>query len=400
MPVTLITPQMLANIGIARLRSATLTYPLFRAQAIEGQFAGPTAIGDTVKVVLPGLGNVRDFGRTGAASPSDLSELPIDLVMEKKFFDQKELASRVATFDLQSVTEQLLFPMIDSMAENVCAYIASKFRLFPRWVGDITAPAVPTSVAEVKEINRTLSNFKTPKPNRNAILDPDGYTEVAAISEFVEADKRGKTVTMDEAELLRVQGLTWFEDQAVSATWDDGFQNNYHTSGTMGAATPAVNGAVVAGAKVMNVDGGIGVETILSGDRFTVANVVDNKGNPVQFVFTNDTTAVGGAITGATFTPAAPTGGFADDALLTMSVDHTVNFAWHPGALIACVVPPKNVNPNDPEAAIAFDPQTGMGLQVIMHGYSSTTLGKEISIATFAGAVPVREEYGVVILGE
>ncbi len=85
--------------------------------------------------------------------------------------------------------------------------------------------------------------------------------------------------------------------------------------GSFATESPLVNGAVAAAATTMAIDGGSGTETVKKGDTFRVAGVVG------VYEFTKDAVAVSGAIAVAEFTPAAPTGGFGNDAAITFLGD-------------------------------------------------------------------------------
>lgn len=103
------------------------------------------------------------------------------------------------------------------------------------------------------------------------------------------------------------------EDKDYGWDWTDILDGDtIATAGTLKDTTPAIDGAVPAGATTMNLDGGAATETIVAGELFRVAGVGG------LYRFTSAYAAVGGAITGAAFTPEAPAGGFPNDALLTM----------------------------------------------------------------------------------
>lgn len=73
-----------------------------------------------------------------------------------------------------------------------------------------------------------------------------------------------------------------------------------------------VDGVVAAGATSLDMDAGLASGTIAASDVFTVAGV------PHPFTFTAPFTATAGAITGATFEPPAPAGGFANDVAVAI----------------------------------------------------------------------------------
>lgn len=76
---------------------------------------------------------------------------------------------------------------------------------------------------------------------------------------------------------------------------------------------PQINVAVAAGSYTLDLDGAMGGTTINAGDRFRV-----DDSDELYVVLATATASGGGAITGLTFWPAAPTGGFDDNAKLQL----------------------------------------------------------------------------------
>jgi hypothetical protein len=178
----------------------------------------------------------------------------------------------------------------------------------------------------------------------------------------------------------RVMGLDWYMAQNISR----------HTAGTFSGGTPLVNTAVLAGATTMNIDGGSAAETIKAGDIFTVAGVTGYMG-----VFTADKTATTGAITGAAFYPAAPTGGFANDAAITIVGSHTANLAFHQNAFSLAVVPLELPRGNQNAEYISFN---GMGVRVV-YGYDMSGKKDTISFDLLCGAKCIDPRLACRILG-
>lgn len=88
----------------------------------------------------------------------------------------------------------------------------------------------------------------------------------------------------------------YLRDQGYLGTWQGG--------------SPLVDGAVAEDATQMTVDGGSGSETAIAGDVFQVASVAG------RFTVSADSQAVSGSGV-VQFSPAAPSGGFANDAAIT-----------------------------------------------------------------------------------
>lgn len=91
--------------------------------------------------------------------------------------------------------------------------------------------------------------------------------------------------------------------------------------GYLVGTTIAVNGTVLAGAATVSIDGSPLTGVILPGDTFTVTGVLGT------YTVTNVSAllAAGNAITGITFSPVAPVGGFPDNAVFILTANAVAN---------------------------------------------------------------------------
>lgn len=83
-------------------------------------------------------------------------------------------------------------------------------------------------------------------------------------------------------------------------------------------AGPLVNGALIAGATSLNLDGTNLTGVLVTGDTFTLAG---EAGTPVHTVTGGPYVAAGNAIAGVTFTPAIAAGGVADNAAISFTTN-------------------------------------------------------------------------------
>src|SRR4051812_10958269 len=82
------------------------------------------------------------------------------------------------------------------------------------------------------------------------------------------------------------------------------------------SAGPLVNGALIAAAQTLNLDGTALTGVVAPGDTFTLAG---EAGTPVHTVTGGFYIAAANAITGLTFTPGIAGGGVADNAAITFT---------------------------------------------------------------------------------
>ena len=386
---TLITPQIVAREATLVLQDQAVTYGLMRNTSHMAEFTGAEKVGDTIKIRTPAPADVRLF--TGTATPRDLTEGSVDLLIERHFFDQIVVTQKDWTLELDDFTARVVTPIMKAFAEELSSYAASKIALVPNFVG--TAGEPPSSIAELAALGARMDTQKAPVMDRIGLVDQFAKESLMSIDTFHEADKRGDGGSaLRSRSMGEIFGFDWIMDQLIGG-------DNKHTAGTYAAASPVVDvsGGVLEGATIMDIDGAAGTETILAGDLFTVAAVVDEDGNPRQFVFTNDQTAIGGQITGSTFFPAAPAGGFPDDNAITITASHTKNVGFVPGAFTAVAFPP-----DAPRGAGAsntfFDLESQFGMSVVFD-YTSSGLADIISFQLLAGAQLQQADLATVLLG-
>lgn len=377
---TFLTPSVVAREATLVLKNECVAAGLIRNPSHQAEFTGAEKVGDSISIRVPGAANVRNF--TGTATSRDVTEGSKTLTVEKHWYDQVAVSQKEWTLELGQFTEQVIRPIVKGFAEALSTYACSKIQLIPYWTG--TAGDPPDTIAEIAAIHKVLDGNKVPQGGRIALVDHIAKADLWAIEAFHSAEKRGdEGSALRSASLGDIAGFNWYMDQSISGS-------NAHTAGTFQAGAPLVNGAVLAAATTVDIDGGSGTETILAGDLFTVAGVTG------QFVFTANKTASGGAITGATFYPAAPTGGFADNAAITIIGSHTKNVTFAPGAFTLVAFPP--LPPQGARGDTFFDQELGLGLSVV-YDYSSSALGDLISFQLLAGAALQQPELACVVLG-
>lgn len=379
---TLITPDVLAPEATLVLKNEAILFNAFRNPSDEARFTGDEKVGDTIKIVSPSPGDVRVF--TGTATSRDLTESTTDLVVERHFYDKVTITSQQWSLDLKDFSAQVVQPIMKDFAEELANYAAEKLDGIGHFTG--TAGAPPSTKAEITELDRLMNTNKAPGGRRMSIVDEFAKASIVAIDGFSDANRRGDAgTTLRTANIGEVYGFDWFMDQSIPD----------HVTGTMAAESPLVDEAadVLEGATSMDIDDvGAGSQTILIGDLFTVANVPNYTG-----VFTNNTTAVAGQITGATFTPPAPVGGFLDDAAITIEANHTKNVAFSPGAFTAVTFPPP-ASRGAAESSAFFDASLGFGVRVTFD-WDSSGIADTILFDLLAGCAVRQQDLAAILLG-
>jgi hypothetical protein len=260
-----------------------------------------------------------DLTNHGETQDTALDDGYVDITMSnwkhKQFsMTDKEIEESVSDGILPSAAEGA----VKSLANAVDKALLDLYKDIPYFYG--TAGVTPSKGTDITGVRKILRKNLCPNEGNQLVLDNDA--EALFLNAFSKANEVGSTEALRQASLGQLYGFNIFADQLVP----------YHNAGTFAdVPAAAVNSAVAAGATTMNIDGGSGSETIKDGDLFTVDGVAG------QYVFTADKTATTGAITGATFTPAAPTGGFPDNAKITITGSHVPNLAFNRNAMALAV---------------------------------------------------------------
>lgn len=200
--------------------------------------------------------------------------------------------------------------------------------------------------------------------DRFVVVDEDAEGNLGSLALFTDADRRGDQGGIIEGEIGRKLGATWLMNQNVPT-----FTGGTLTDGSNKAAL--INGAVSAAATTMAIDESSLSGTLVTGDVFTVASVTG------YFMVTNGTlTAASNALAGINFYPAAPTGGFGDNAAVTFAGDHVLNMAFHKNAFALAFAPAEQPDGFSGGNIIErmTDPQTGITLELeVSREYKQTT---------------------------
>jgi P22 coat protein - gene protein 5 len=296
--VTSLTPTAVTRKALMILHQK-LTFIGSINREYDDSFAKSGAkIGDTLKVRLPN--KYKTFtGLDQTANFQDTPETSIDVKVQKirslpLKFDDWEL-----TLGMDDFSSRVIEPAMAQMAADIEADVLSTaYADVYQQVG--TAGTIPNTLKILNQSRAKLTDSLTPSGERSMILNTDAQVEIvdAVKGLFHDSSKVSKQ----------------YRDGIMGTT--AGFGDIYETTQvpvhTNGTATGAhtVTAPPVEGSSVINITG-TGTQIIRKGTVFTVAGVFMvhsetkvNTGKLQQFVVTADATAVAGAYTAVSVSPA------------------------------------------------------------------------------------------------
>lgn len=371
---TLLTPSVIAREALATLYAQTVMLPLVHRD-YSNEFA---QVGDTVTVRKPATFTANEF--TSTITVQDATESSVAVQMNKHLDVSFAVTSKDLSLNISDFSAQLMAPAMEAIAQKVDRYLLGLYVDTYKTVG--TAGTTPDGVDDITGVGREFDLAFVPLADRNIVVDAYAKDKFLQIPAFFEADKVGDDGSaLRNASLGRKFGSNVILGQNVAA----------HSNGTVAhSGTFAVNGAVLAGATTMNVDASTLTGTWAAGSVFTVAGVAGS------FVVTADKAAAANAMTGVSFFPAAPTGGFADNAVITRVADHTPNLAFHRTAFAFVSRPlALPMGANGQSATVNYG---GLGLRVV-YGYDMSTKKDTVSVDLLCGVKTLDPARAVRLLG-
>lgn len=374
---TLLTPSIIAREALMNLYNSTVLLPLVHTD-YSAEFAN---VGDTVTVRKPATFTVNEFSTT--TTIQDATETSVAVKLDKLPDVSFAVTAKDLSLSVQDFSTQFLQPAMEAHAQYVDGLLAGLYADVYYTTG--TAGTTPSAISDITNVRERLARSATPLTERRLVIDPSAENKFLQLPQNIEADKVGDQGTaLREAAIGRKFGLDIVSGQNVKT----------HDNGTIAhTGTFAVNGAVAAAATTMAVDGSTTLTGIWKkGSVFTVAGVTGS------YVVTEDTAAASGnAIATVKFAPAAPTGGFADNAVVTRVANHTANLGFHRTAFAFVSRPlaaPMGLPSNQSEVMT----YKGLGLRVT-YAYNWSKKQDEISVDMLCGVKTLDAARAVRLLG-
>lgn len=380
---TLLTNSVIASRVLANLFPRTVMLNrVHRDYAAEFQ----RGRGATVTIRKPASFSVNEFTGTGI-TVQDAAEGQVAVTLDKHLDVSFAVTAADMTLNLVDFEQQFVLPAAEALAQKIDTTIMGLYKDIYNTVG--TAGTTPSAIADVTNCGEKLNTNSVALDRRSMVIDPATTNKFTQLTVFHQAQQLADNgQALREGQLGRKFGFDLEMSQNVQT----------HTKGTLahsgGTASAYVNGAVAAGATTMAVDNngsGTLTGTLVVGDVFTVANVTGS------FVVTAAKTASGNAIADVTFTPAAPSGGFADNAVVTLVGSHKVNLAFHETAFAFVSRPlaiPQGLAPNQ----VSVMSMDGLGIRVVKD-YNNNLKQDEISLDLLCGVKTLDPVRAVRLLG-
>jgi hypothetical protein len=304
----------------------------------------PQSRGSTISIRRPSTFTAENAPST--AQDIDAGNVDIQLTewKEVKF----KLTDKELSFTGDDIIREHIRPATYALANKIDESLAALYKYVP-WYHDQAAAAI--AWADITATRKVLRNNNVPLEDEGMMhfmLDGTGEAGVLGLPEWTRADASGTTDGVMRGSLGQRLGMEFFVNQNTPS----------HTPGVaadpVGALTAdADKGATSIAIGSITTDG-----TIKAGDSFVIA------GNTQRYVFTEDKTASGGAITSVGIYPALVQD-YASGAVVTINLDtHVSNLAFHRNWAALAMAPLSEMGNNlGAQIATVTDERSGISVR-------------------------------------
>jgi hypothetical protein len=222
---SLYTPTQAARSTIAALRYLTVLPRTVRQDFSQEFVAGR---GRTVDIKLPiGVGAARNYTDTNRTNRDaivfdDLTETTTPVTMDTQVYKAVRLPDDFVTFTLESMEDEVLKPMAESVVDGVTAPLLAKFN------GLTNAPttgtdSVPALLADgsnalqvLIKLRAILNKRKIPFTDRFLALSPAAEAAFLSLAQLQKVNESGTDGVLREAELGRLFGFNILVDPGLT----------------------------------------------------------------------------------------------------------------------------------------------------------------------------------------
>jgi hypothetical protein len=210
-PNDLITPSLIARVGLATLYNTTVLAGLVWRDFDEG-FTGKQ--GDTITIRRPAVFEAYDFNRATGIVLQDIEEDGVPLKLDHLADVSFPVTSEELTLNIDDFSARLLTPAMEAIVGKVDTALGEAAVDAAQGPGGGGTVTMDTKASDVMiDAREVLTTNKLPATGRYGVLSPAGTSEALRDPLFVEADTSGSTDALREASIGRVFGIDTFESQ-------------------------------------------------------------------------------------------------------------------------------------------------------------------------------------------
>jgi P22 coat protein - gene protein 5 len=210
-PNELITPSLIARVGLATLYNTTVMAGLVWRD-FDPDFSGKQ--GDTITIRRPAVFEAKDFNRATGIELQDIDEDGVPLKLDHLADVSFPVTSEELTLNIDDFSTRLLTPAMEAIVQKVDAALAEAAVDAAEGPGGGGTATMDTKASDVMiEAREKLTVNKLPATGRFGVLSPQGTSKALNDPLFVEADKSGSTDALREASIGRVFGIDTYESQ-------------------------------------------------------------------------------------------------------------------------------------------------------------------------------------------
>ena len=234
----------------------------YRDKTADFGKVGGYAVGESVTVKTRPAYETDEFG--GTISTQDIRQSSTTFSIEKHFDISIPWTSREASMSIDSLSEDVITPAMQSMAQKLDTYLLSK-----AWEGrgQYFSATLLESASDIALARREANRQQMPKANRIGLVNGDLEAIMLGTDAFNRFDSResGGVDALENAMIGRLMAIDWMSTE--------NFTDASHTPGDGTTATVASPSATenVIGATTLTVDSTAG--TFNAGDRIYVAGM-------------------------------------------------------------------------------------------------------------------------------
>lgn len=367
---TFITVKEIARQVLPRLIS-NLVFPNLIHKDYSQEFVNGK--GATIQAKKPVILVANDFDESTGVTAQGVTEESVEVTLDKLATVDVEFGAIQRATNVDDLNRLFLEPAAVALAEKINSDGLYLYKDIPYTCG--VAGTTPDALTDMADAILVMDNNKVPLANRKAVWNAAANAKFITIDAIVNAEKSGSTQALREGSIGRIFGLDNYMSQTVKN----------HATGITTATTLKVNGAVLAGATKLAIDGTALVGKFVKGDIITIG------GN--NYVVTEDSAAAAGnAIAEVKVYPALPA--INDDAAVTLVANHAANLAFNPSAFAFVtrpLLPPAGV-----ESYVTS--YNGVTLRVV-RGYDMKYKKEMLSMDILYGYKTMYQELAVRALG-